>query len=164
MERLALLLEEDLSEGLGRYGHLLAREADHLQELVAGAYEAMRDFDLFASYSFVYFAAASFAEASQRLLPPPDGGSWAWQGFLGSTDLTTRDMLVRAVAALRELPAEHLDEEIRRLIAPRNLAGLADPARKGLYPVDLEPLVENADLLGLTKEEVRREIPRLVRQ
>ena len=83
VERLALLLEDDLSEGLGRYGELLGREADHVQELVAGAYEAMWDFDLFASYSFVYFAAASFAEASQRLLPAT--GPWAWQGFLGST-------------------------------------------------------------------------------
>jgi hypothetical protein len=62
------------------------------------------------------------------------------------------------------LPAERFEDEIRRVIAPRNLAGLADPARNGLYPVDPEPLVENAALLGLTKEAIRREIPRLMRQ
>jgi hypothetical protein len=73
-------------------------------------------------------------------------------------------MLSRALAALRDLPTECFEEEIRRAIAPRNLAGLADPARNGLYPVDPEPLVENASLLGLTQEEIRREIPRLMRQ
>lgn len=164
VERLALLLEpgsEGLSEGIVQYGQLLEREAAHLQKLVAGAYEAMRDFDLFSSYSFLYFAAASFAEASQRLLPAPGGIPWAWQGFLGSTDPTTVEMLDRVLTALRQGPAERFEDEVRNAIAPRNLAGLADPARNGLYPVDLEALVESAGLLGLTREEIRREIPRL---
>lgn len=99
----------------------------------------------------------SFAEASQRLLPGPADG-WAWNGFLGSTDPVVREMLDRVLAALR---GPGFEEEIRQIIAPRNLAGLADPARNRLYPVDLEPLMENAELLGLTREEVRREIPRL---
>jgi FADH2 O2-dependent halogenase len=145
VERLALLLEpgseSPLPEGIVRYGQLLEREADHLQKLVAGAYEAMRDFDLFASYSFLYFAAASFAEASQRLLPEPGGTPWAWQGFLGSTDPAMTGMLDRVLTGLRQ--------------------GLADPARNRLYPVDLDALVESAGLLGLTREEIRREIPRL---
>lgn len=169
VERLAGLLEPDsgisLREGLGPYGELLTTEADHLQRLVAGAYDAMRDFDLFASYSFLYFAAASFGEASQRLLPAPPGG-WAWQGFLGSTDPVMREALHRTADALPPASADRIatvrfEEEVRRSIAPRNLAGLADPARNRLYPVDLEALVENAELLGMTKEEIRREVPRL---
>lgn len=161
VERLALLLETGAdAEGIARYGALLAQEADHLQKLISGAYEAMRDFDLFASYSFLYFAAASFAEASQRLLPEPDGVPWAWQGFLGSTDSVTREILDRILLSLRQGP-ERFEEEVRSAIAPRNLAGLADPARNGLYPVDLDALVESAGLLGLTREEILREIPRL---
>ena len=156
VERLALLLERD-PEGLQRYGDLLGQEADHVQKLVAGAYGTMRDFDRFAAYSLVYFATASFAEASQRLLPAPADG-WAWNGFLGSTDPVTREMLDRALSALGR---PDFEEEIRKAIAPRNLAGLADPARNRLYPVAMEPLVENAGLLGLTREEIRREIPRL---
>jgi hypothetical protein len=70
----------------------------------------------------------------------------------------TREMLDRVLAAL---PGPGYEEEIRSAIASRNLAGLADPGRNRLYPVDLEPLVESSDLLGLTREEVRREIPRL---
>ncbi|HEV7786968.1 MAG TPA: hypothetical protein VGQ28_16595, partial [Thermoanaerobaculia bacterium] len=124
----------------------------HIQKLVAGAYATMGDFDRFAAYSNVYFAAASFGEASQRLLPNPDG--WAWSGFLGSTDPVMREML-------DSVQEPGFEERIQQIIAPRNLAGLADPARNRLYPVDQEPLVENAGLLGLTREEVRREIPRL---
>jgi FADH2 O2-dependent halogenase len=170
VERLALLLERRPAEGLGRYGSLLEREADHLQRLVAGAYEAMRDFDLFAAYSYLYFAAASFGEVSQRLLPAPKGGgSWAWEGFLGSGDPVLREALDRVLTTLRELPAGPADaptrrafeNEVRSAIAPRNLAGLADPGRQRLYPVDLEPLVEGAGLMGLTSEEIRRELPRL---
>jgi FADH2 O2-dependent halogenase len=157
VERLALLLERGDPEGLLRYGDLLSQEADHIQKLVAGAYASMGDFDRFAAGSLYYFAATSFAEASQRLLPGPEDG-WAWTGFLGSTDPVTREMLARVLAALQ---GPCFEEVIREAIAPRNLAGLADPERNRLYPVDLEPLVEGADLLGLTREEVRREIPRL---
>jgi FADH2 O2-dependent halogenase len=152
VERLALLLERG-PEGLQRYGDLLSLEADHLQRLIAGAYEAMRDFDLLAAYSNVYFAAASFGEARQRLLPAPEDG-WAWSGFLGSGDPVTREILSR-------VQEPSFKDKIRQIIAPRNLAGLADPARNRLYPVDLESLIEGAGLLGLTAEEIRREIPRL---
>ncbi|HSS49466.1 MAG TPA: FAD-dependent oxidoreductase [Thermoanaerobaculia bacterium] len=152
VERLSLLLEQGPPD-LQRYGNLLRLEADHLQRLIAGAYDAMRDFDLLAAYSNVYFAAASFAEARQRLLPGPADG-WAWNGFLGSTNPVMQEMLGR-------VQEPGFEEKIREIIAPRNLAGLADPARNRLYPVDLEPLVENAKLLGLTREEVRREFPRL---
>lgn len=158
VERLALSVET--GAGLDRYGALLGREADHLQRLLGGAYEALRDFDLFAAFSFLYFAAASFSEASQRLLPTaPGGGPWAWEGFLGSTDPEMDGILERGLAALT--PGRPFEEEIRSAIAPRNLAGLADPGRNRLYPVDLEPLVESSGLLGLTKDEIRREIPRL---
>jgi FADH2 O2-dependent halogenase len=157
VERLALLLERDDLAGLRRYGDLLSREAGHIQKLVAGAYASMGDFDRFAAGSLYYFAAASFAEASQRLLPGPEEG-WAWNGFLGSTDPVTSAMLERVLSAL---PGPGFEEEIRAILEARNLAGLADPGRNRLYPVDLEPLVEGAELLGLTRDEVRRELPRL---
>ena len=152
VERLSLLLEQGPPD-LQRYGDLLSLEADHIQKLIAGAYDTMGDFDRFAAYSNVYFAAASFGEASQRLLPAPANG-WAWSGFLGSTDPVMREMLSR-------VQEEGFEERIQQIIAPRNVAGLADPTRNRLYPVDLEPLEMNAGLLGLTREEVRREIPRL---
>jgi FADH2 O2-dependent halogenase len=156
VERLARLLEsgENLEAGIARYGDLLDREADHVQKLVAGAYERMGNFDRFVAYSQIYFAAASFGEASQRLLPAPADG-WAWQGFLGSTDPVIREMLARVLAG------SDSEDDIRAAIAPRNLAGLADPARNRMVPVDLDVLIEQAPLLGLSREEIQREIPRL---
>jgi FADH2 O2-dependent halogenase len=156
VERLALLLESgtNLEEGIDRYGALLHREADHVQKLVAGAYERMSDFDRFTAFSQIYFAAASFGEASQRLLPAPTDG-WAWQGFLGSTDPVIREMLDRVLVGADS------EDDIRAAIAPRNLAGLADPARNRMLPVDLDALIEKSGLLGLSRDEIRREIPRL---
>ena len=43
---------------------------------------------------------------------------------------------------------------IERAIATRNVAGLADPARRNLYPVDFEVLVERHALLGMSREEL----------
>jgi len=48
-------------------------------------------------------------------------------------------------------------------IASRNVAGLADPRRRNLYPVDLDVLVARSQLLGLSEAEVRRALPRLRR-
>ncbi|HEY8019521.1 MAG TPA: tryptophan 7-halogenase, partial [Thermoanaerobaculia bacterium] len=173
IERLALLLEDadGLAAGLDRYGALLAREADHLQSLVEGAYlAAARSFDLFVAWGDLYFAAASFAEASQRLLDAPArGGAWPWEGFLGSTDPVVRAMLAESGEELGGLPPgplggaaiERFASAVRRRIAPRNVAGLADPARNRLFPVDFEALIENAGLLGLSTAELGERLPRL---
>jgi len=177
VERLALLLEDVGSDGadgrrargLDRYGALLAAEADHLESLIAGAYEAAaKSFDLFVAWGDLYFAAASFAEASQRLLPEPAGsGGWAWEGFLGSADPVIGGALARTHAELRRLPEglaggelpRRFAASVRRRIAPRNVAGLADPGRNRLYPVDLEVLTRNAHRLGLTGAEMEQRLP-----
>ena len=49
------------------------------------------------------------------------------------------------------------------MIASRNVAGLADPRRRNLYPVDLDILIERCSLLGLSPSAVRRAQPRLRR-
>jgi hypothetical protein len=54
-----------------------------------------------------------------------------------------------------------LASRIREGIASRNVAGLSDASRNRLYPVDLDDLVKKADLLGLTTEEIRLQLPRL---
>ncbi len=170
VERLALSLEDARRERTLRprdvaiYEATLEAEADHLSQLIPGAYNLRRDFDLFTEYSFLYFAAVSYAEAAQRLLPgPAGGGDWAWQAFLGADDPVIRQALLWALAAINNLseasapsaePAEFA-AGIRHAIAARNVAGLADPMRNRLYPVDLDALVAGADKLGLTPEDIR---------
>lgn len=176
VERLALMLESvgdsgagtaRLSTGLERYGELLQTEADHLGRLIAGAYRARHDFDVFCAHTYLYFASVSYAEAAQRLLPqPPDGDDWAWDGFAGSTDLVFRHAVGSAWNRLARAPREPIDaerycEDVRSSIRSRNVAGLAAPSRHRDYPVDLEALIQGADLLGLTATEVRKHLPRV---
>jgi hypothetical protein len=63
----------------------LSAEAHQIDRFVAGAYEAMAHFDLFAAHAMIYFATVSFAEVRQRLLAD-ESGSAAWSGFLGIGD------------------------------------------------------------------------------
>lgn len=162
VERLAILFEGGYGDAEA-YGELLAAEADRIGQLVESAYLAMDDFELFTAVSHLYFVTVSFTELRQRLLD--DGGlPFAWQGFLGVGD-PFFDALFRDVRErLRGLPPAGVSafaEWLAGRLAPRNVAGLADPARRNLYPVDLDVLVERSSLLGLTHSEVRALLPRL---
>ena len=84
----------------------------------------------------------------------------AWQGFLGATDPEFR-RIVAECAALVDSGATDMEAHVGRLIAPRNVAGLADPARARMYPVDLDTLVAQSDLLGLDRDTLRAALPRL---
>lgn len=178
VERLALVFEtatgdgastDGVAAGLMRYGALLDAESQFLDRLVTAAYRVRVDFDLFCAFTYLYFAAVSYAEAAQRLLPqPPAGGAWAWEGFAGSGD----PVVVRALhEAVRLLGPDAMSRSaghaqaylaaVRRLIEPRNVAGLADAGKRRLYPVDFDALVAGAHHLGLDAQQVTAQIPRL---
>ena len=175
VERLGLMFEVakrgsrfDLPD-LARYESALIAEADQIDRLVAGAYEAMAHFDLFAAQAMLYFATVSFAEVGRRIAPKDDA---PWNGFLGVGDpvlaplpweshrrlqaITRGRGEVGSVDARREF-----SEWIAESIAPRNVAGLADQARHNLYPVDLDVLVDRHALLGMTREQLIAALPAL---
>jgi hypothetical protein len=176
VERLALLFEsakrrERVPSGqqLARYDAQLAAEADQIDLMVAGAYEAMAQFDLFAAQAMLYFAAVSFAEVSQRL---SHDDAAAWNGFLGVGDPTLeavpRESLrrLRAITERRGNVGSAADRDafadwITERIAPRNIAGLADRRRHNLYPVDFGALVEGHDRLGMTRQQIVEALPKL---
>lgn len=154
---------------LRRYEALLTAEADQIDRLVAGAYLSLRDFALFAAHAMLYFAVVSYAETRQRLV----AGS-GWDAFLGADDPAVRSMYRQSHRRLARLtsggchPASPDERRafadwVADAIASRNVAGLADAARRNLYPVDLDLLVERSHLLGLTARQVRRALPRLRR-
>lgn len=176
VERLALLFEPD-SRGrrvpgageLTRYGALLGTEADQIDRLVAGSYEAMTHFDLFSAHAMLYFAIVSFAEVRQRVTSE-EGAAWA--GFLGVGDPVVEPLFGEGLQRLREITGGRSNEgsadERRRYadwvtasIAPRNVAGLADPARHHLYPVDLDLLIERHALLGMSRAQMVDALPAL---
>ncbi|HMG12301.1 MAG TPA: hypothetical protein VK571_03925, partial [Gemmatimonadaceae bacterium] len=174
VERLALAFESaaggrrvpDL-EMLTRYEAALSAEADQIDLVVAGAYEAMAHFDLFAAQAMLYFAAVSFAEASQRLAPTE---SVAWNGFLGVGDSVLGSLPRESLSRLREITQGRGEtgtasdrrkfvDWLTQAIALRNVAGLADPARRNLYPVDFDALISRHALLGMSREQLLQGLP-----
>ncbi|MEA2766019.1 MAG: tetracycline 7-halogenase / O2-dependent halogenase, partial [Gemmatimonadaceae bacterium] len=154
---------------LERYDKALRAEADQIDLVVAGAYEAMAHFDLFAAHAMLYFATVSFAEVSQRLKPT---GNAAWSGFLGVGDGVLAPLPREALGRLRDItqrrgavgsPSDRsaFAEWLVEKIAPRNIAGLADASRKNLYPVDFNALIEGHAHLGMSREEVVAALPAL---
>ena len=165
VERLADLLTGSYGDGRA-YGRLLHREADQIERLIDAAYRAMGDFERFTAVSFLYFATVSFAEARQRLLDPPRGAPpHAWSSFLSAADPERRELFEQARGRLRSAgdteSARTFSRWIRQRIEGFNVAGLADPRRENLYPVDLEILIDRAGLLGLSREAMRAALPRL---
>jgi tetracycline 7-halogenase / FADH2 O2-dependent halogenase len=176
VERLALVFEvakqreriPDLRE-LVRYEAQLGAEADQIDRLVAGAYEAMAHFDLFAAQAMLYFAMVSFAEVSQRL---SSDDSVSWSGFLGVGDPMSQPLPRESLGRLRAITQgcglagsanerQRFGDWISASIAPRNIAGLADRERHNLYPVDFEVLVDRHALLGMTRDQLLAAVPAL---
>ena len=172
VERLGRLFEDAKGKGgtpsaagIQRYGALLSDEADQIDLVVAGAYSAMRHFELFTAQAMLYFAAVSFAEVAQRLSGDTD--DVAWNGFLGVGDPAlaplARESLRRldAIDPSSAIARDGFSRWIRESIANRNVAGLADPRRRNLYPVDLDALIEAHALLGQTRDQLVAALPAL---
>lgn len=163
VERLTRTLETG-TPSFDRYASLLEREADHMERLITGAYALRRRFDRFAAYSLLYFVAASYMEAAQRLCPePPAADAWAGEGFLGATDATLCEAI--AWAGWAAFDPEVSDPAFRAALCerlgPRDVAGLTEPNRNRAYPVVFDPLIAHADRLGLTESYVRANLDRL---
>ena len=154
---------------LARYESALIAEADQIDRLVAGAYEAMAHFDLFSAQAMLYFATVSFSEVSQRIAPSDRA---AWGGFLGIGDSVLAPLPWESYRRLQAITGgrgeigsaaarQEFVDWIAASIAPRNVAGLADPSRHNLYPVDLDVLVDRHALLGMTREQLKSRLPAL---
>ncbi len=159
------------AEELGRYERLLGAEADQIDRLVAGAYDGMAHFDLFAAHAMIYFAMVSFAEMHQRLVRPETEVA-AWSGFLGVGDPVLEPLPRESLRRLRRITRRRGEsgtagqrrafaEWVARAIAPRNLGGFADPARRHLYPVDVDVLVGRHALLGMGRDDLIAALPAL---
>ncbi len=176
VERLALAFESSAGrrraprvDELARYDAALSAEANQIDRLVAGSYEAMAHFDLFAAQAMLYFAIVSFAEVSQRLAPDD---STAWNGFLGVRDDVSHPLPGESLRRLRAITQRSgkvgtaherraFADWVTNAIAPRNVAGLAEPERRNLYPLDLDALVDRHALLGMSREHLVAALPAL---
>jgi hypothetical protein len=96
----------------------------------------------------------------------------AWKGFLGVGDPVLGPVARESFERLRRItgdagtvgsPSERAEfvEWIARAISSRNVAGLADPARHHLYPVDFDVLMERHALLGMSRDALLERMPAL---
>lgn len=151
-------------DALSQYDALLGQEADQIERLIVGALRASCDFRLFASWSYLYFAWAAAAETRARLdLDPPSSFLDADRREARRLFIEARSALEVALEAGNEAATRRFEGWVAEQIAPFDIAGLADPSRRNLYPVDLDVLVERAGRLGMTPEAMRAALPRLVR-
>ena len=98
--------------------------------------------------------------------------SVVWNGFLGVGDPVLEPLPRESLRRLKEITQSRgatgtsdqrreFADWIANAIAPRNIAGLADPERKNLYPVDFDELVDKHALLGMSRAELLAALPAL---
>ena len=144
VQRLGKILEQsgparDLpASALGEYEARTLEELDRTADLVSALYSRLADFEVFAGLSQLYFAAAIFCETMRRA-----GRATEVPGFLMSGDALFSAGLRQCTALARagSGPADRarLLDAIALTIAPINLEGLGDPARRNWYPCEKTP-------------------------
>lgn len=146
VSRLAEILLND--GGFEEYAAQTRKEILAAARLIGALYSTMTDFSLFTSLTLLYFAAVSFSETARRL----DRRELA-SSFLLCDDPKFGPEFDRL--------CRHPDAgEIIRAIAPYNVAGLGDPARRNWYPVKAEDLINGAHKFGASEEAVVRLLER----
>jgi FADH2 O2-dependent halogenase len=156
--RLAEIIERDwgaqrLGERLRNYAAQTDRELVATSRLVSGLYANMNNFPVFISLTLLYFAAASFSEATRRLGKPHLASS-----FLLCDDSVfgpAFDKLIeRARRPCTKDESDRLSKEIRDAIEPINVAGLARDERRNWYPVNADDLMNAAGKLGSDRDDI----------
>lgn len=164
IERIAAAIADDwgtprFAPRIARYGERTAGELATTARLVGALYDAFGDWERFTALSHLYFAAASFGESARRLALP----AAADDGFLLGERASFATALGRSLDLAQLVsdggaPASgarpRLFAEIARAIAPVNVAGLSDPARRHWYPCLASDLLAGAPKLGASERDV----------
>ncbi|MEO7272281.1 MAG: FAD-dependent oxidoreductase [Vicinamibacterales bacterium] len=140
-------------DALAAYERQTLAELDATEQLVAALYATMADRALFKRLGLLYFAAASFSEASRRLGRPDRA-----PGFLLCQHPTFAPELAActsiAMAGVHGAAREALEARLDRAVEPFDTAGLLDHGRRGWYPVLASDILGSAAKLGATRAEV----------
>jgi FADH2 O2-dependent halogenase len=157
IQRLLNIIEQDgLQADLTAYSYVTLDEAECTAALVGGCYKTMHDMNLFAPLTMLYFAGVSFAETARRV-----GRSHLANGFMSLNRSQFRSQMLELLENLDGYcqgcdGANRLADDIARIIAPINVAGLARAAKRNWYGVDLSDIVDGADKLNYTSMEMRQ--------
>ena len=133
---------------LAAYGDQTLQELDATAQMVGALYATMRDFELFAALTLLYFAAASFSESARRLNRPELAMSFLLINH-PEFGLALRDCCERARQPLTPSERHELIEAIYRAIAPIDVAGLGRRERRNWHPMLDGDLAAAARKLGV---------------
>ena len=61
----------------------------------------------------------------------------------------------------RAMERDEYAQWVRDSIASRNIGGFDEPARRNLYPVDIDLLIDQHALLGMTRDQLVAGLPAL---
>ena len=159
----------DFQERVDAAGELALREADAAALLVAALYASFGDFELFSRLTLLYFAAASYAEAATRLRSDTAAPA---RGFLlldhprfaSSLRRICRDVVEASRRGALPVRRRAIMASVLAAIEPVDVVGLSDPARRGWYPFEIEPLLASAAKLGAAREDVVEMVERTTRR
>jgi FADH2 O2-dependent halogenase len=134
VERLGRIFRDGWGQpGMGRaladYNKMLLREVNLLDRLIHGCYRSFDHFDVFSAYVMDYFAAAIHCEKRRRA-----GAVGCDGGFLFAENPKFRAMVRRHHALLSAARSDDLQRQVALDLAPINVAGLCDPAKRNMYP------------------------------
>jgi FADH2 O2-dependent halogenase len=127
--------------------------------LTASLYANMNNFPVFVSLSLLYFAAASYSEAARRLGKSHLAPSFLFYDHPVFGPACVR-LFERAQQPLTKTEAAELAHDILLAIEPFNVAGLGRQERRNWYPVETSDLLQSADKLCATSEEIRAMLER----
>ncbi|HTW47367.1 MAG TPA: FAD-dependent oxidoreductase [Acidobacteriaceae bacterium] len=158
VERLAAMLQDgfnapDRDRQLADYAVHTDAELLAAGRLIAALYASMDNFPVFVALTMLYFAAVSYAESAHRLGKPELALGFLLHGHPTFAP-EARRLLARAGSVRTPEETAQFTEDVRGVLSPINVAGLADPQRRNWYPVDAADLLANAHKLHATREEV----------
>jgi len=143
IERLTAILADsrdpvDRGRRLAEYEKTMRREVTLMDSLIHGCYTGFARFELMTSFSMLYFTAATFSEHRRRT-----GQHGPDNAFLNADNPGLSEAVATAYAAVQALAgraelgpraASDYHREVADLVAPYNIAGLCDPAKRNMYP------------------------------
>lgn len=169
IERLADAIEKDsgrvgLDERLFAYSAATLADADTAALLIAALYASFSDFSVFTGLSLLYFAASSFAESARRLGKPRLAESFLFREdpeYGPEFRSLCRTAIETACGGGFSPQGRHrFIDRVRKVIEPRDVAGLSDSRRRNWYPIRAADLLRSARKLCATPEEIAEMLER----
>lgn len=157
--RLAEIIEQDwstpqFSDALKTYAAQTDNELLAAARLIRSLYANMDRFPVFVSLAMLYFAAASYSETARRLGKTQLASSFLLHDYPNFGPAAQRTF-EHAPNARTQDEMSQFATEISQVIAPFNVAGLADPSRQNWYSVNADDLLNSAEKVDSTEQEIK---------